>query len=888
MRYIRAIFKNYIGFYNGMGLDIVDIDFGKCMHNIILIEGANGSGKSTLLSHLNPFPDGSSSFIPEKTAEKDLVLFDNGDTYSIQIISPADIKGRKTTKAYIQKNGIELNQNGNISSYKDIIFSEFELDSNYISLSRLSCNERGLGDKTPAERKRFVSSIIDNLEVYNTMYKTLNKKSLVYKSQINTLHTKIQNIGNKTNLEERLANLSNRESEINATIMSLNNKIVTLQAKNSIEDDELKLIESATNKTNELKSQLDSIQVQLDSYYNRTKIKPVDISTKYNSDTNLYSNLSAKYEEMNKAWKDKSNRLSDVSNNILSIEAELSKTDTDDTIYDKYKESTNKLNEYISELERLDIPNDTNLIYPLTYIVSFCEDFIEFLDKFNDDMTLSDIKFVMSTLSSNYIADLSKTQKKYIDESEAKNKELIELQSKIKILSALESRPDNCTIDSCPFINSALELYNTGNDYIEQLDALQSEILALSDKITEIQEIIDFSKDKLSKKMELDAIRDLILKNKDNIELIYPNFVDNFDSRLSNGYSFNEIRDNTRLIDARNLLLLIQSETNNNKILETEYNGYRDKIKILNSSKVLLEKLKAEETELISDIKESKLKVDEINKTLTELKSSINTESLYNDTYNKYLDIKKEYDDADKIVESYRQKSAKALESLSMINEYRTNIDNLAREMDPIMKDISAISGSLTLLESYYNEYNEYKSNYNMIETLKKYCSPTGGGIQTLFMQIYMSRTKDTANKVLAMLFNGSYQLLDFIINANEFRIPFIGEGLPVDDISSGSSSQIAMMSMIINLVLLNQGSSKLNIAQLDEIDAPLDSYNRSNFVNILFHSINILNIEQLFLISHSIEVDNTFADIIRLKCDNSYDSVKGNIIWDYDNVIKQ
>jgi DNA repair exonuclease SbcCD ATPase subunit len=333
---------------------------------------------------------------------------------------------------------------------------------------------------------------------------------------------------------------------------------------------------------------------------------------------------------------------------------------------------------------------------------------------------------------------------------------------------------------------------------------------------------------------------------------------------------------------------LIQSETNNNKILETEYNGYRDKIKILNSSKVLLEKLKAEETELISDIKESKLKVDEINKTLTELKSSINTESLYNDTYNKYLDIKKEYDDADKIVESYRQKSAKALESLSMINEYRTNIDNLAREMDPIMKDISAISGSLTLLESYYNEYNEYKSNYNMIETLKKYCSPTGGGIQTLFMQIYMSRTKDTANKVLAMLFNGSYQLLDFIINANEFRIPFIGEGLPVDDISSGSSSQIAMMSMIINLVLLNQGSSKLNIAQLDEIDAPLDSYNRSNFVNILFHSINILNIEQLFLISHSIEVDNTFADIIRLKCDNSYDSVKGNIIWDYDNVIKQ
>ena len=73
MRYLRAQFKNYIGFYNGMNLDVVDIDFTKCQHNIILIGGKNGSGKSTLLNHLNPFPDGSNAFIPERSAEKNLV-----------------------------------------------------------------------------------------------------------------------------------------------------------------------------------------------------------------------------------------------------------------------------------------------------------------------------------------------------------------------------------------------------------------------------------------------------------------------------------------------------------------------------------------------------------------------------------------------------------------------------------------------------------------------------------------------------------------------------------------------------------------------------------------------------------------------------------------------
>ena len=143
MRYLRATFKNYIGFFNGMGLYTIDIDFSKCLRKIVLITGENGSGKSSILNHLNPFPDNSNSFIPNKTGEKDLTLVNESDIYNIQIISPADLKGRKTTKAFIQKNGIELNQNGNVSSYKDIIFSEFELDSNYISLSRLSSTDRG-------------------------------------------------------------------------------------------------------------------------------------------------------------------------------------------------------------------------------------------------------------------------------------------------------------------------------------------------------------------------------------------------------------------------------------------------------------------------------------------------------------------------------------------------------------------------------------------------------------------------------------------------------------------------------------------------------------------------------------------------------------------------
>jgi hypothetical protein len=177
-----------------------------------------------------------------------------------------------------------------------------------------------------------------------------------------------------------------------------------------------------------------------------------------------------------------------------------------------------------------------------------------------------------------------------------------------------------------------------------------------------------------------------------------------------------------------------------------------------------------------------------------------------------------------------------------------------------------------------------------MIETLKKYCSPTAGGIQTIFMQIYMNKTLDLANQVLSMLFGGEYKLLEFVINQNEFRIPFIGNGLPVDDVSSGSTSQICIMGMVINLVLLHQASTKFNIARLDEIDGGLDHRNRFEFVNTLYRTMPILNIDQLFIISHSLEEDTSAVDIIKLKSYSDFeDTVQlGNVIWDYQEEIKK
>lgn len=888
MRFLKARFKNYIGFYNGMGLDEINIDFSKCTHSIVLIEGANGCGKSSLLEHLNIFPDPSNDFIPERTAEKDLILTNGTDIYNIQIISPADSKGRKTTKAYIQKNGIELNENGNISTYKDIIYSEFELDSNYLSLSRLSSIDRGLGDKTPAERKKFVANIINNLEIYNSMYKTLNKKSLIFKSHIGTLHTKIQNIGSKENLEQRLTSLQSKEVQLNMKIMQNNNNIVAIQTKNSIDETEAAEIQKLTSKESELKSNIDECEVSLNMNFHTTKIKKEEILDKFAHDSNLLETTTAKLNEVTNSWKEKSNRLSEMSTQILSIESEIASIDTNDEVSKNYTKCKSDIESIKNQLGHMGIAAETDLILPITKLLGFCDKFIAQVDHFYDNVSTDDIEFIVNSYSTEYVNGLIGASNNVSTLIEQCKQQLPDIQSKVSLLATLENRPSKCKIDTCPFISEALKLSKSNVDPVDELTKLQNEILQLSTKLTEIQELIDYANNLSGKAMELRMLKSTISEYKEEISIFYPELLTNLDYLLINLNPFNNIREHSNLTDGLNLLKILDSELQKEKILEVEYRGYREKIQILNSSKSILNNLYHERDNLTSEIMELKSKIDNFNGTIDSINKLIKTEEIYAKIYTTYLDLNQQLQVVQAELNKFNEKSAKALEALSVINNLKAEIDVINQDLIPVKNEISTINGQLTLLDSYYTEYAEYKKSFDTIETVKKYCSPTGGGIQTLFMQIYMSKTKDLANEILAMLFGGSYKLLDFIINESEFRIPFIGEGLPVDDISSGSSSQIAMMSLIINLVLLHQASTTFNIAQLDEVTANLDPHVNSQFTNVLFHSMNILNIEQLFLISHSTEIDNTFADIIKFKGYDDYESAikSGNIIWDYDEIV--
>jgi DNA repair exonuclease SbcCD ATPase subunit len=887
MKYIRARFKGYIGFYNGMGLEIVDIDFSKCVHNIVLILGGNGSGKSTLLNSLNIFPDSSSSFIPNKDAEKYLVLQDETNIYEIRILSASDLKGgRKTTKAYIKKNGLELNANGNVSSYKEIIFSEFDLDSNYISLSKLSNDDRGLGDKKPAERKKFASSIIENLETYNNIYKILNKKSLVYKSHLNTLHTKIQNIGIKESLEKNLNDLRIKESNLNSSIMEYNNTIVSIQAKNSIDEDEAKLIRDLSQSLERSEKELNELQISIDKFINSTKIKPKNLEPVLEENKNLLASYKAKLESTVSTWKMDSERLNTVSNSIRSLEAQLSSPDYNSDISQKYNDSNNKIKEIKNDLLSLNLLDIENGSTILENFLIFCQKFIESIEVFVDDMSPNDIEFVKSNNPDEEYSIWSNKQNSIILSINNIKDSIAQTREEMNKVSSFESRPKDCKNNECPFIRDGYKIIKSldGEKIEDKLFTLHDEMDKLSKELTNSQNMMDYCRSMMSKRVQYDSIRKSLSEYQSTILLLDPELINNFDLKLTN-MDFNFERDPRRIIDGLNLYKLLDLETETNKLLSVEYKSFEEKIQLINSSKSILENLKTERDGLVKVINDCKSTIDSYNSLISQLESNVSIQSEYMIECKKFDEKTNEYISYESRMKEFSKKSEKSAETLKQIEDYKSKIAYLSSELKPVMQGINHISGQLTLIDSYYSEYNSYKEKYDMIEVIKKYCSPTGGGIQTLFMQIYMSKTLELSNQLLAMLFNGEYRLLEFVINESEFRIPFVGNGLPVDDISSGSSSQIAIMGMIINLVLLHQASTKFNIARLDEIDGPLDTNNRLEFVNTLYNLIQLLGIGQLFLISHSIEADTSSVDIIKFKTDNSYEStILGNVIYDYNS----
>ena len=894
MRLLRLRLENYIGIYNGMGLNHIEIDFSKCIHKVLIIKGDNGTGKSTIFKALTPLADSSINFIPDKTAIKEIAYETDFQTIlNIKYESVVKDGIRRPTKCYLNRlnpdGSIEnLNPSNNITTAKEVIYDILGIDDNFITLSQLSANKKGLGGLKPSERKRYVNSIISSLAVFNNIHKMISTKSTVLKSIIDSYVTKLNQIGNVAIVEDAIKKDTLALKELDNKKNGLISEIATIKA-------ELSRLDTSGNFLNDYKD-LSMRKIILEK-----EIRELPDIEEYSEEKLIqYEKDMARYEANEEMLSSRAKEILDseleISNNITELQIKL------DSLYDKdhMDDLNSKIESTKKELESYKpffslfetYKNISEQDYETVKLV---------IEKFN-----STVETIFQTYSETVRKESMnslRTGKNEIilDHTEILSgleKQLEDLRTEKRDVEFLNNRskdynkiPDDCNHKSdCPFIKDIVEAKNL-------LKSRQS-LYSLSTKINSTLDAIESAKNLAEENMmktqclyEMKSILEYIqsmskiirkfpgTESLDSINTLYHNIEYGIRLNFESIDKYQEFKNISTIVSA----------------LEDDLHSYESaKEKLISANaeiRILQEKI---DTDLknLSTIRDSKVSVlaeiEKIRSSKLEIKSVLDSIRYAKINKEKFEEVSEELQSITSKIDSMEKDTVAIKELTDRLNRRGAELSALQNtDLPALTKAIEENKYRIVLFEQYTRDSQEYGAKYNEIQMIKKYTSIHG--IQTVYMSVFMNSILNMTNALLTLLFRGRFTLQPFIINENEFNIPCAdSEGRVREDISLMSDSQLSMISMLISFVLLRNSSNKYNIIKLDEVDDNLDNMNRIQF-SILIEQIMIdLGFDQCLIISHNNELDLSNTDIVILKMesqemiDSLYNS-GGTIVFSYN-----
>ena len=912
MRITYFRLKGYIKVLNGMGLDEIIIPFSEFKNRIVLVQGENGCAKSTIIAALTPNPDTSDSFrtdvfidamgnrqIIEYPAEKEIHYvsineFGTQDYYKILILSIVDdSRTRRTTKAYISKNGEELNPNGNVTSFKEIRDSVLGIDPIYLDLSSISAENRGIVDMIPSERRKYMASYVGSLDTYNNIFKVISKKVTTLKSYMNTINTKLYELGDESELRLKLAQLSTSLQEYNKTRDSLLKQLADAEATVRIVDPENKmqdLYASISERLSTLNSEMKQFQAKLERVYSQLALDSQNC------------NIGTMIEEGEKSLKSYESTLTDYKARIRTLmslnEATLESLDHDrtilaglqsNTIQDNTLEAVEKSRVTVKEYEQYITPSDMVILDnisldELTYLR-------EAFTTFTSEITAAEDLYGWSEFSKAVWLAMDHEKQKENSESIALantmvsdgNLEIATLKMKIdtaqKNLEELKgfqnTRPTECKIDTCPYIIRFLSL-GTVDSVEKSIKAMESELRSQENIVKDFTEESD-SRTKVAEvarriEMAISMLysKSAIIKKVPGIDIVLD--INTLRDQLlrSHRHDKNEGLIVDQLIEKASIYADLKKAREQLQVLELDLKTY-------NSNRALMDNLEASiyNNEKLYDDRAAQIQetTNDVNFTtniITTLTTKLDKLKEAREYSDKVSELSREKDQLRTEFESVKDKIKLVKEKMDSVNTIKNDIHRVEEAIAPLSNTISQISYDLTSIVQYQSEYKESADKYDKMVFIRNACSPGNGlGIQSEYIKRYMNDIIIDCNTMLGYMFGGSIRLDVPVINEKQFSIPFLGpNGIIVPDISMGSTAQKCMIGLVFSCVAMMKSSIKYNIPRFDEIDGGLDQQNRITFINVLNQILDFMHSDQCVICSHNMEFDT--QSTTRLICSHT------------------
>lgn len=903
MRLMYMRLKNFIGIQLGLGVKEIEIPFYNGKNKICMMIGANGSGKSTILDNAVPQPyvtgnDRAKIIIAGEDGEKEMWYQRGRLTYKLLI----KYNWNKSTESHSTKGYIlridgdkeeQLNPNGNITSFKEIIDMEFMLDPAFMRLCKLSQEAVNISRMKTTERKTLMSSLLEEASAYIEYGKKVDGKCRFLNTTIKNLASKIDKVGNIDDIQNNLMRVSKQELMTNTDLETYKNKLAVTGNKLSELDlsgynQLLEYIDADSRVCNENSHEKykvinnNSASFKLGAY----REKGID---------KLGSRELEKIMVMNSAEKDnKEKEEQEIKNNLNLIRAKFETTNAELQVNIKHRDSVHRLelpedikksiSIYEDQLRDIDTKlANVDVVYESEKLLQV-QDLVQEINQ-RIDRNLNIAPELFEALMINFEKGSCISLKKQFDSKYEMNvgmeynlmkkripavqEKLYSLKAQRELKAKLEARPSSCKIDSCPFIVDAL---GVPSNLEEQIQKAEEELETLLNKQETARKNQDIYMDASKICLEFQEIYGMIKDNRELLEEAPDNWhftVQAFVERIRNHSIFNDpaIDLNSHLIIASlneryrdivdNILPRLNRDLELSQHTEFILQSYIDKIDSCNK---LLEEYSQEIESAKGKLNIYKFEIMDLSVFLGELDRLIYLQNHIEKATENLNNYHKEEEKYKELIELRNRLMKEYEENEKMVNLYQSKLDSLIAEREQYSYDEK-------LYYEYTNERERLEKSFIIHEKIR-YALSSKTGIPLIFLDMYLNKTRLYANTILEELFGDEYKLCSFEINATEFRIPCEVRGELVSDIALMSSGERAILSLVLSLTLMYQSSSEgsYDIITLDEMDAVLDKTNRNRFVDALEKLMDIFNIEQILAVSHNDGFESYPVDLVLLR----------------------